>query len=185
MATNPRIPPEREQHRPYEPPEVVELRKRGRFPWPLVALIVAAAILALIAYWLPRAPKTNPAAKVTQEQVPVQPAAGMVGLSTPRLTIGLTGGSAYLDAVMTNHGDKDLTGATVQLTYTTTDGKTVRGDEQPVMAIKDPSGTDTASLAEKPLKAGETQNVRIPILSPPANWDKHLPGVEIVNIAVK
>ena len=185
MATNPRIPPERERHRPYEVPEAANLRNRGRFPWPLVALIVAAAILALIAYSLPRAPKTNPAAKVTQEEQPQQPAAGMVGFSTPRLTIGPTGGSAYLDVVMTNHGEKDLTGATVQLIYTTTDSKTVRGDEEPVMAIKDASGSDTAALADKPVKTGQTANVRIPILSPPANWDKHVPGIEIVNIAVK
>ena len=183
MATNPRIPPQRE-HRPYEPPEVIQLQKRGRFPWPLVALIVAAAILALIAYYVPRVPKTNPAAKVTGE-APSQPAPDMISVDNVKMTLGPTGGNAYLDAVFANHGDKAVTAATVQLLYTTTDGKTVRGDEEPVLALKDASGADTTALADNPLPAGGTLPVRISVLSPPANWDHKAPGIEIVNIAVK
>ena len=184
MATNPRIPPQRE-HRPYEPPEVIQLQKRGRFPWPLVALIVAAAILALIAYYVPRVPKTNPAAKVTGGEAPSQPAPDMIGVDNVKMTLGPTGGNAYLDAVFANHGDKAVTAATVQLLYTTTDGKTVRGDEEPVLALKDASGADTTALADDPLPAGGTLPVRIPVLSPPTKWDHKAPGIEIVSIAVK
>jgi hypothetical protein len=184
MATNPRIPPEREQHRPYEPPEVAELRKRGGFPWALVGLIVAAAILALIAYWLPRAPKRNPASTVIGEEVS-QPAPGMISITTPKITAGPTGSDFYLDAIFANHAAKSVTGANVRLTFTTKAGKPVRGPVEQVLALTDSSSGRTEAMAAHPLGAGQNEMVRIPIVNPPADWDHSVPGIEIVNIAVK
>jgi hypothetical protein len=53
MATNPRLPEERDLHPKIER----QLQPAGRVPWLLVAIIVAAAILLAMIIWLPRTPQ--------------------------------------------------------------------------------------------------------------------------------
>src|SRR5436305_10923044 len=106
MATNPQIPPS--ERGPHLHPRLQVERKKP-FPWPLVALLIAAALLVALFIWLPRTPKKvmppNSAA------VPVQPTGGQLQLSQVRITPSPVGNSIYVDASLFNSGNTQITGA--------------------------------------------------------------------------
>ena len=80
MATNPRIPPNAgnlEPKRPQLVPTGPKMQRPGSsLPGVLLAIAVAAALIAAIIYYMPRAPKKTPApsaARVPQSVVSMSP----------------------------------------------------------------------------------------------------------------
>jgi hypothetical protein len=80
MATQPRIP---ESQGPVRHPKF-PVEKKKQFPWPMIALIVAAAILAAVIITMPRAPKAK--APPAAAQVPRQPTGSQVQFSELKIT---------------------------------------------------------------------------------------------------
>ncbi|MBV8053165.1 MAG: hypothetical protein JOZ80_18400, partial [Acidobacteriaceae bacterium] len=70
MATSPQFPPDMPRRGPREVPRLQLLKKKG-FPWTLLAIIVAAAMLAAMIYWLPQTPRAS--TPPTGADVPQQP----------------------------------------------------------------------------------------------------------------
>jgi hypothetical protein len=61
MATNPKLPdyPDTAPRRSANPHGRVHLIRHGKFPWPIVALIVGATLLIAIIAVLPRGPRVR------------------------------------------------------------------------------------------------------------------------------
>ena len=174
MATRPRIPESQgpAQHSKFP------VEKNNR---PLIALIVAAAILAAVAGILPRAlkAKASPAAaRVTQQPTGKQiQFSELQGISEP------TGGAFYLTGELANNGKTAINGILIELKFKNEAGKTLLRQRLPVESIVPGSNPPREQyLAEAPIKPGETRPFRIHVSEVPAGWNHQVPEMKIVTV---
>jgi hypothetical protein len=179
MASNPNLP--RQGPIPVPPhPRIPKPKKQ--FPWALIAIVVAAAILAAIIYWLPQAPKaqTPPAAA----QVPQQPTGSQIQLSNLKLTPAPGGGALYLDGTLINNGNTSINGITAELSFKNLRGETLETETLPVQSVATKNGqpAGTEPLTQDPIQPLQARPFRIPISHVPEGWDHHVPGMRIVKV---
>jgi hypothetical protein len=129
MASSPQFPPKAPRRGPQEVPRLEVIQKKA-FPWPLLAIIVAAAILIALIVWLPRIPKVPPAA--TGAQVPTQPTGNQIQLSGFKITAAPAGNAFYLDGLLFNNGSTALMGVQVQVNFLGQNGEVVGSQTRPV-----------------------------------------------------
>ncbi len=175
MATNPRLPEERDVH----PKIQQQLQPVSRVPWVLVAIIVAAAILIALVIWLPRTPRAyTPSAA----QVPQQPTGSQIQLTNLTMTPAPIGNALSIEAKLINAGPTSINGVQVDVGFKGADGRTLQTVRLPVEGVVGGSNTATQSLADAPIKPGEGRPVRIAISNVPQGWDHKIPDLAIANV---
>jgi hypothetical protein len=175
MATNPRIP---EQH-DHATVHAEESRKRA-FPVPLIILIVAAAILGTLIYYLPRTPKAEP--EPTGAITPAQPTNGQVRLTDVSLASSPVGNQIYINAVLHNAGNTAINGVVVNVSFPGSNGKTAGTVQAPVFALTGESNSIQEPLVNHPIVPNGEQAVRIVVPNAPAGWNRQLPGVTVAEV---
>ncbi len=179
MATNPNLP--RQGPVPVPPhPRIPKPRKQ--FPWALAAIIVAAAILAAIIYWLPQSPKAQ--TPPTAAQVPPQPTGSQVQLSNLNITPAPGGGALYLDGTLINNGNTTINGITAELSFKNLRGETLETETLPVESVGKNSGqhAGTQPLSQDPIKPRATRPFRISVSHVPEGWNHQVPAMRIVSV---
>ncbi len=178
MATNPQYPPPRRPQPVEKAPKLSILNRRSRFPWPLLALIAAGAILAAIIVWLPRTPHAAPAP--TAAQVPQQPTGSQVQLTDLKIEPAPTGGAFYLSGILHNHGNSAITGAQVQASFMDAGGTNLETQTRPIEAVQSPpTGED---LAKAPVQPNSSRMFRVYFDHPPLGWNKQMPELKVTEI---
>jgi hypothetical protein len=175
MATNPRLPEERDVHPKIER----QLQPASRVPWVLVAIIVAAAILLAMIIWLPRTPR---AYTPSGAQVPQQPTGQQIQLTNLKLTPAPTGGAVYIDGQIVNAGPTAINGVQASVAFKDANGATLQTVNVPVEGLVGGSNTATQNLAEAPIKPGEARPVRIAVNNVPQGWDHQMPSITIAAV---
>ena len=185
MATNPRI-PEQKDEKPRGP---VLLRNaeppRSAVPGVVLAIITAALLLAAVIYFLPRAPKK--VAPPAAAQVPAQPVPGQLQFSDMNMTPDPTGKSLNLDGEVTNTSNETITGIMAEVRFTTKNGQstTINAPVQAIDIGKNAknSGRITGSvqnMVNDPIKPGAERAIEIQVNGVPADWDHTMPGLRII-----
>ncbi len=183
MATNPKLPNQRESRLPEDrdlhPKLQQQLQPTSRVPWILVAIVVAAAILLAMIIWLPRTPRaTNPSGS----QVPPQPTGDQVQLTNLTAVPGPTGASLYLEGRLLNTGPTAINGIEVDATFKSINGQNLETIRRPVEEMVGNSGTTYEPLANSPIKIDEARPFRISFDHVPEGWDHKLPALSIVAV---
>ena len=181
MATSPQFPPENqpEQRDIHEVPRL-QVPPKKEFPWLLISLGSAAAILIVILVMLPRAPKARPSP--TAAQVPAQPTPGEIQLSHLKLTAVPTGDAYYLDGLLFNNGNTNITAVQVKISFKGANGEIAGEETKPVGEIVGSSGASATDVAQAPIKPSDSKPIRIYLDHPPANWNKQLPEVTVTTV---
>lgn len=179
MATNPQFPPNQPRRGPREVPRLQLLKKKG-FPWTLFAIVVAAALLAGIIYWLPQTPKASNAP--TGADVPAQPTANQVQLSGFHLDAAPLGNAFYLDGQLSNQGTTEITGVQVQVNFLGNGSKVVGSETRPVGELSSRSDLKSEDLVDRPIKPNEIRPVRIYVDHAPAAWNHQLPELTVTEV---
>ncbi len=182
MATNPQYPePER------RPPDVhpkLRVTKKSRFPWPLLIILAAAAILAGFIYWLPQSPKQVRAPSAAQ--VPAQPTGNQVQLTNVRIVPDVHAGTAYVLARLMNAGSTSINGVAVETTFKNLSGQNLETEPAKVMGVEENGGTAGAGteqdLTQTAIKPGETRTVRIDFNHVPQGWNLQVPDLKVVTV---
>jgi hypothetical protein len=181
MATNPRFPEPRDRDRDNERLKA-DLRRnepKSGFPWVVVALIVAAAILAAILIWMPRTPKAGMTPSAAD--VPPQPTGQQIQFSGAKLVPAPVGNEVALDAIMTNVGSTDVTGVAVTGQFMGADGKTIAAIPSQVMLL-DPASGATKGLVQEPISANAQKPVRIVFQDVPQGWNHSIPALTVTTV---
>jgi hypothetical protein len=182
MATNPRIP------EPHDPATVhdnhatvhEEDSRKRRFPVPLAILIVAAVILALLIWYLPRTPV--PTAPPSGAVVPAQPTGGQVQLTNLSLASSPVGDQVYINAILHNAGNTTITGVLANVTFPGSNGQTSATIQAPVEALTGANNTVSESLLDHPIPPNGQQAVRIAVPKAPPGWNRQLPGIAVATV---
>ena len=172
MATNPRIPPNRDL-----PTLVSQRRKKSSAPYVLFGIIAAVILLAAILYFLPRAP-VRPNVPSNAE-IPNQPTDSQVQLSDIRLSSAPVGGQMYIYARLSNGGQTAINSVLVNVTFQDKNG---RPRDTVTSSVDSFAKSDSRPLAENPIKAGETRDIRIPIERTPADWNHEVPSISVQDV---
>lgn len=186
MATNPRIPsvpPEERKQPQLVVPNTDRLHPDppgSAVPGVIIAVLVAAILLGVILYFLPRTPKQAPTPAAAE--VPVQPVPGELQLGAMQLIAGPTGGF-YLDGRITNAGPHDVTGIVAEIKVRGRENEVIEDIRRPVEGMTVKAHDLVAdSFATDPIKPNQTRPFRINVDQVPNSWNNNLPEVQIVDV---
>lgn len=185
MATNPRIPPEEYDHKqPQLVPNADRLKPKragSGVPGVLIAILVAAVLLGVILYFMPRNPKQAP--PPTGAQVPTQPVPGELQLGAMQLVSGPTGESFYLNGRITNTGPHDVAGILAEVKLRGRENEVIEDVIRPLEGMKvQGNGLVPESFANAPIKPNQTRPFRLSVEQVPLSWNNNLPEVQITTV---
>jgi hypothetical protein len=168
------------EHRPF-PPNATQ-PPQSRFPWPLIAIIVAAVMLGLI-IWL--IPNSNKAASSALDNTDAR--GNLLRLSQITLAPQDVAGTANVDVYgqATNAGSRVMNGAVVSGTFKDKNGVTIYEQQQPMeRADAKSKNADVVakSLDQEPIKPGQTIGFRVRFDQVPATWNKEPPQLTVVRV---
>ena len=190
MATNPRIPSETRTANEGKRPQLVPngpvdpKRPPSAVPGVMFAVLVAAALIAAIIYYMPRAPRKtlSPAAA----QVPMQPAGSELEFSNLQISLAPGGGAMNLDGEVMNNGRRAILGAMVELEFRATGGRTAGTVAAPLIGmLRKGDILNTYNFDTDPIKPGQTRLFRISANSIPTGWDHNMPEMKVLTVAAE
>jgi hypothetical protein len=170
------------EHRPF-PPDATR-PPQSKFPWPLIALGVAAALL-IVTLWL--VPRTNKAATGIINSS-TQPAS-QVRISSvrvaPEQVNNLANVAVYGEA--TNTGTRPVTQVLLSAMFRDKQGKAFQVQQEPMQRadVKGDKVTDAKDLSEEPLDPGQSAPFRVTYSQIPGTWDGKPPELTVLQVTVK
>lgn len=178
MATNPQFPQQRGPQRVTDVHPKLQVPRRKQFPWPIVAIIATAAILAAIIALMPTTPHKRTAPEAAQ--VPGQPTGSQIQLSDLKNQPSPAGSAIYVVGRLTNTGSTDLTGVQVQATFKGANGQNLVTETRPIESVTSPG--EAQDLSRDPVKPNEARPFRIYFRNVPAGWNHEVPAVSISTV---
>lgn len=176
MATQPKIPEDRERH---DHAKVTVIQKRREVPWLWIALLVAAAMLAAIIFFLPRAPKEQQVPSAAH--VPQQPTGGQIQLTDLNIAPAPQGGALYLYGRLHNTNATAINGVRLEAQFRDASGNSVGTQQAAVEGLSEDSQSELP-LTDKPIQPAETRPFRAYFAHPPQNWNRELPELRVVTV---
>ncbi len=174
MATNPKIPEQRDIHPKFR------LQPKTRIPWPWVAVVIAGLLLLAMIIYLPRAPRQEMPANAAQ--VPPQPTGSQIQFTNLKVVPAPVGGSVYLQGMLVNQGQTAINGVLVEAAFKDAKGTTLETLQRPVEGVVGGSNATTQPLTDAPIKPSEARPVRIAFDQVPNGWNHSLPTLSIVSV---
>lgn len=174
MATNPQY----SEQRPHLHPRL-QAPPKPRFPWPLIAIVIAAAILAVLIWWLPQPKKQLPP---NAAAVPAQPTGNQVQLTSLKMTPSTVGSAFYVEAMLYNNGNTDITGVQGQAAFHGINAQVLETQTRPVEGMVGNSATEAQNLAQAPIKPNQSRAVRVYFNHYPAGWNKQMPDLKVTTV---
>ena len=157
------------------------LRPQSKFPWPIVAVVVAALLLAVLLFNLPRAPRRGPTP--TAAEVPAQPFGQQLQLTNIKVQPSPSGGNVYVQGTVSNASPKKVNDVTVVARFYDKDGNVVHQDTVPMQALpNNTANTVAVSFAEDPLNPDSSKEFRLAFDNVPATWNRETPALEVAHV---
>jgi len=185
MATNPRLPSDPQDssnRKPQIVPPGPARKTPGAGPGVVFALIVAAALFAAIAYYMPRAPHKSPAP--TGSQAPPQPTSNQLQFSNVNLRLGPAGSEVSLQGMVMNAGNRPILGSTVQLNFMDNTGKVVATVVKPLQGMAEQNGVlQSDDFGTNPLKPNQTRAFQVVVSPVPKGWNHTLPNMTVLTVS--
>jgi hypothetical protein len=179
MATSPKMPdfPNIPPRKPVDEHVKLHTLRRNKFPWLVLTVLVAAALLAVIIAVLPGGPHLRK--PPVGAQVPAQPTATQIQLTNVQLVPAPVGDAVYLSAVLHNVGDYDITGVQVNAQFMGNNGVPAGAETG---AAQSANGTSTEDLTKAPIKPNESRPIHIYFEHTPKGWNHELPEVKVTTV---
>ncbi len=145
----------------------------------LVAVIAVVGLIIVITHNTgPKTQQVNPyVSKLQITNAKVSAAENYVG-----------GTVTYLDADITNTGDKTLVGADMSLVFKNTMNQIVQKEILPLhVLVENQMGgyPDLVDMARSPIAPGHTKTVRMTLEHISADWDQSSPQMELTNLKLQ
>lgn len=159
-----------------------EAEKRNWLPTAVAAGIVVAVVLGLVLYF-GHGKGAPPVMPVSTAIDPYSSDLLITGLAMSESS-NLAGGKVtYLDGHIANHGNRVVTGITVQILFRNVAREVAQNETQQLKLIRtrDPY-IDVEPLAAAPLKPGGGQDFRLIFDSVSPDWDGAYPELRVIHV---
>ena len=171
------------EHRPF-PPDATK-PPQSRFPWPLIAILIAVALLVIT---FSMAPKANKAATKAMDNSPVNNQEIQLSAITlaPQEVNNLATVDVYGQAA--NTGRQPVTNAIVSAEFDDNSGKPILLQQQAMERV-DSKGSDKSAnpreLGNDPLKPAQSTGFRARFTDVPSTWNHKPPRVTVSQVTVQ
>ncbi len=168
------------EHRPY-PPNATK-PPQSRFPWPVIALVVALALL-VVTLWL--SPSMN---KASTKEANSQTA--QLRLSAISMAPQEANNQANVDVYgqVSNSGGQPVTSAIISAVFKDKNGDPIVTQQQPMERIdldKKDKGLAPENFLQKPLQPGKSSGFRVSYTEIPQNWNHEPPQLSVLQVTIK
>lgn len=181
MAANPKLPdfPDIPPRRREDDHAKLHLVKQGKFPWPIMAVLIGLVILAAIILYiaLPSNMKQPPAGSV----IPPQPTAQQIQFTNVSMASGPAGGALYVQALLHNTGNSEIIGVQVEGEFFGENGQSLETETGSLQAVTQAGGAE--DLTHAPIKPNESRAVRIYFNHLAQGWNHQPPQLRVTNVA--
>lgn len=151
--------------------------------WLIATAAVVLAILIAAVATLRHAPAN------TGAELPADPAAASLPISDRSMseaTNGAGGKVIYLDGTLVNNTGKTLTGATVQVSFATSDGSAPHRETTSLTLVRTRIPyVDLEPLSADPMKPGDSRDFRLIFESVSPSWDVQPPTITITKASLR
>ena len=161
------------------PKEQTQERNWTPFIMGLVAVVIVVGIIVVLS--------RSKSANTSQ----VDPYVSRLQISNPKLSAAenYVGGTVtYLDATITNTGDKALTGADMKLVFRNSLNEVVQTETIPLhVLVENQMGgyPDLVDLSRLPIPPGQSRIVRLTLEHISADWNQTYPEMQLVGLKLK
>jgi hypothetical protein len=183
MATNPQYPQQRGPQDMKRDPDVhgrLQLPPKRAFPWPLIAILAAVAMLAALIAWLPRSPHKGVAPNAAQ--VPVQPTGSQLQLSNLNMQPAPAGGALYIKGILHNVGNTDVNGVQVQANFLGNNGQILASEMGVLQEVSGEGTGPVENFTKSPVKPNQSRPFRVYFEHTPAGWNREMPGLKVTTV---
>lgn len=170
------------EHRPY-PPNATN-PPQSRFPWPLIALAIAVALL-IVTLWL--SPGIN---RASTKEANTASQAAQLRLSAISLAPQEANDQANVDVYgqVSNSGARPITSAIISAVFKDKNGAPVLTQQKPMERVdleKKEKTLDEKDFLDDPLKPGQTAGFRVSYTEIPQNWNHQPPELSVLQVTIK
>jgi type II secretory pathway pseudopilin PulG len=170
------------EHKPY--PRDATNPPQSRFPWPIVALVVALALL-IVTIWL--SPSMN---KASTRQLNQASQTSQLRLSAISLAPQQANQQANVDVYgeVSNTGPQTVTSAIISAVFKDSNGNAILTQQKPMERVdleKKNKALDEKDFGQEPLKAGQTAGFRVSYTDIPKDWNHEPPEVTVLQVKVE
>lgn len=153
----------------------------SRAPWLPIGVGAALVVLAIAGVVIFSRSQAPPAGAGAHPYAAYLKFAGLK-MSAAENFVG--GNVTYLDAQLTNHGDRTVNGVTLELVFRNALDEAVQKESMRVMALSRAGPyPDIADLRSAPLKPGETREVRLTLEHISADWNQQYPEIKVTGVS--
>jgi Protein of unknown function (DUF2393) len=155
----------------------------SKLPWVIAAIAILLGLGALVVFGGHR--ETAPLGS-GPGMAPADPYAGSLtidGLKMSEASNFAGSKVTYLDGQIANHGDRTLTGITVQVAFRNDLKEIAQKETLPLSLIRTHEPyVDTQPVSASPLKPGEQREFRLIFDSVAADWNQQYPEVRVIQV---
>ncbi len=170
------------EHRPY--PHDATKPPQTRFPWPLIALIIAVAVL-VVTLWL--SPSLN---KASTKQNNMASQTGQLRLSSISLSPQEAHNQANVDVYgqVSNTGAQPVTSAIISAVFKDKNGNAIVTQQKPMERVDlqpKEKTLDEKDFLQDPLKPAQSAGFRVSYTEIPQSWNHEPPQLSVLQVTVK
>ncbi len=169
-------------------PQLVRPQEESERNWlPLVIAVgvVLAALGGMLLYY--DHGKSTPKAMPASAPIDAYATSLAIGNLAMSESSNLSGGKVtYLDGQIANHGNRTVTGITVQVIFRDAANEIAWSDSQPLRLIRTREPyVDVEPISAAPLKPGDQQDFRLVFDTVPDQWNEAYPEIRMVRVETK
>ncbi len=155
---------------------------RSLLPW----IIAGVVVLLVLGIFLARGHHAPPANPGGAGLAPPDPYSANLAFSNIKMSEASSVGGAkvtYLDGLIANHGEKTLTGLTVQVAFRDFTNQLVQKETMPLNLIRTHQPyIDTEPVSSAPIKPGETREFRLIFDHVAESWNQNYPELRVIEV---
>lgn len=170
------------EHRPF-PPNATQ-PPQSRFPWPLIALIIAGALL-VVTLWL-----STSMNKASTRELNMASQTGQLRLSSVSLAPQEANNQANVDVYgeVSNAGGQPVTSAIISAVFKDKNGDPIVTQQKPMERVdveKKDKTLAPENFLQEPLQPGRSSGFRVSYTEIPQNWNHQPPQLSVLQVTIK
>lgn len=155
-------------------------------PWAIAGIIIAVIVAVILLTSPSPGPPPNPGGAGLAQPAPYARYLAISNLHMSQSSTYLGATQTYIDGDIVNHGDKTLTGITIQVAFRDFTGQIGQKNTMPLSLIRTHQPyVESEPVSAAPIAPGQTREFRLIFESIPSEWNQQYPEIRVIAVQTK